>query len=199
MDQQVVLYGGGGHAKVTLECLQAAGYSVAGFVDDDLDAELLATPHLGIYSSFAKSHCLFVIAIGQNKIRKEIAEKITHSFVSPMHPSSLISPSATIGKGCMILHGAIVQASVVIGNHVIVNTGAQIDHDCHIGDYVHIAPGAILCGNVKLGEGSLIGAGSVVLPEVEIGKWCVVGAGSVVTKSIPDHAVVVGSPAKRKV
>lgn len=49
---------------------------------------------------------------------------------------------------------------------------------------------------VTIGTGSFIGFGAHISPGVSIGKYCVVGAGSVVTKSIPDHTVVAGVPAK---
>ncbi|ENP8311405.1 N-acetyltransferase, partial [Vibrio alginolyticus] len=41
-----------------------------------------------------------------------------------------------------------------------------------------------------------IGANATILPGITIGKNAMVGAGSVVTRSVPDYAVVVGSPAK---
>jgi sugar O-acyltransferase (sialic acid O-acetyltransferase NeuD family) len=101
-----------------------------------------------------------------------------------------------VKEGSVIFHGAIVQANSKIGRHVIVNTGAQIDHDCLVEDYAHIAPGAILCGTIQVGEGALIGAGATVVPGIRIGRWATVGAGAVVTQHVPDHAVVVGVPAK---
>jgi acetyltransferase-like isoleucine patch superfamily enzyme len=41
-----------------------------------------------------------------------------------------------------------------------------------------------------------IGSGAVVLCGLEIGEEAMVGAGAVVTKSVPAHAIVVGSPAR---
>jgi sugar O-acyltransferase (sialic acid O-acetyltransferase NeuD family) len=196
--QKVILYGGGGHAKVVAECLQAQQAAIVGFIDDNPNATLFEFPHLGKYFALANQQSSFVIAIGENKIRKRFSELITHSFVSALHPSALISSSAKIGRGSMIFHRVVVQADTTIGNHVILNTSSQIDHDSLIEDFAHIGPGAIVCGSVKIGEGSLIGAGSVILPGVEIGKWCTIAAGSVVTKSVPDGALVIGSPAKIK-
>lgn len=49
---------------------------------------------------------------------------------------------------------------------------------------------------VLLKKGCWIGANVILLPGVSVGKNSVVGAGSVVTKSIPDHSVAVGNPAK---
>ena len=49
---------------------------------------------------------------------------------------------------------------------------------------------------VEIGEYTFIGGGAAVMPGVKIGRGCVIGVNSVVTKDVPDHAIVVGSPAK---
>ena len=137
-----------------------------------------------------------IVAIGDNAIRKRVAEFTKHPFVNAIHSSAIISPRVKMGVGNMILHGVIIQAETEIGNHVIINTGAQVDHDCIVEDYVHIAPRVVLCGNVKVGSGTLIGAGATVIPGKTIGRWATIGAGSVVTKDIPDYAIAVGNPAR---
>jgi acetyltransferase-like isoleucine patch superfamily enzyme len=45
-------------------------------------------------------------------------------------------------------------------------------------------------------KGASIGSGSAILANVTIGENAIVGAGSVVTKSVPDDAIVAGSPAR---
>lgn len=45
-------------------------------------------------------------------------------------------------------------------------------------------------------EGATIGAGAVVGPGLELGRFSMVGMGSVVTRSVSDHALVVGNPAR---
>jgi UDP-2-acetamido-3-amino-2,3-dideoxy-glucuronate N-acetyltransferase len=42
-----------------------------------------------------------------------------------------------------------------------------------------------------------VGAGAVVVAGVDVGRFATVGAGAVVTRSVPDHALVVGNPARR--
>jgi acetyltransferase-like isoleucine patch superfamily enzyme len=44
--------------------------------------------------------------------------------------------------------------------------------------------------------GATIGARAVIGPGITIGRFAMVGMGSVVTKSVPDHALVIGSPAR---
>ncbi len=45
-------------------------------------------------------------------------------------------------------------------------------------------------------KGASIGAGSIIMPGVTIGEYSLIGAGSVVTRDVPNHAIVVGSPAR---
>jgi len=55
---------------------------------------------------------------------------------------------------------------------------------------------SIVTGDVFIDDGVWIGANVVVLQGVSIGKYSVIGANSVVNRSIPDHCVAGGVPAK---
>ncbi len=188
----VIIQGGGGHAKVVADCLLAQGKKVLGFVDSKNAGSLLGISQYKISAEPA----LHIIAIGDNRIRKKISLELVGDFINAIHPSVIISTFAQIGAGNMILHRAVIQASSSLGNHIIINTGAQIDHDCIINDYVHIAPRGVLCGNVSVGEGALVGAGAIITPGKKIGAWAIVGAGAIVISDVPDFAVVVGNPAR---
>jgi sugar O-acyltransferase (sialic acid O-acetyltransferase NeuD family) len=188
--------GGGGHAKVVIDCLMAQGNEVVAVFDKKNNGPLLGINRYATYKKDLHKDARIIIAIGDNKVRKKLLKNISHDFVNAIHPSAMVSSFASMGDGCMILHRAVIQAGTSVGNHVIINTGSQVDHDGSIGDFVHIAPRAVLCGNVAVGEGTLIGAGAVVLPGVKIGKWVTVGAGAVVTKNVGDYAIVAGVPAK---
>ena len=190
----IYLYGAGGHAKVILDILKSNGITVSEIFDDNPAIESF----MGIPVSHAEICSPLIISIGDNRIRKTIAEKINDDvFSSFLHDkSAIISDCASIEKGTVVMQGAIIQSSVKIGKHCIINTGASIDHDCFIQDYVHIAPRSTLCGNVIIGEGSFVGAGAIVIPNVKIGKWSVIGAGSLVIRDIPDNVVAYGSPCK---
>jgi len=47
-------------------------------------------------------------------------------------------------------------------------------------------------------RGATLGANCTVLCGVTIGMYAFVGAGAVVTKSVPDHALVMGNPARQR-
>lgn len=187
------LYGASGHAKVIMEIIKAQGGTVEGLVDDNLELS-----EMGGVPVVHDPHGLspFIISIGNCAIRKEIAQSLHCDFATAIHPSAIISPSATIEEGSVIMQGAILQAQVKIGKHCIVNTKASVDHECVIGDYVHIAPGCTISGCVHIGEGTWIGVGTTIIQGVHIGKNCFIGAGSVIVNDIPDNVKAFGVPCK---
>jgi len=184
------LYGASGHAKVIIDILENQKKKIEFVYDDNENInELLGFPVLHTHDIESP----IIISIGNNLIRKRIANVLKVDFGTAIHTSCLISSYSTIDAGSVIMHGAIVQSGVKIGKHCIVNTAATVDHDCILEDFVHISPNATLCGNVYVGEGTQIGAGSVVIPGIKIGKWCVIAAGSVVTKNLPDKVLAAGN------
>ncbi len=196
---RLLIYGAGGHAAVLADVLAAQGRAVAGvFADTPPGRDWGSVPYLGPYDPEAYPELPLILAIGHNATRRDLAAQVRHRFAEGIHPSVLLSPTAGVGEGTVLYHGAIVQAGAQLGRHVIVNTGATIDHDCRIADFVHIAPGCNLCGGVEVGEGALIGVGAKLIPGVRVGAWATVGAGAVVVQDVPAGTTVAGVPARLK-
>jgi sugar O-acyltransferase (sialic acid O-acetyltransferase NeuD family) len=192
----MILYGAGGHASVVYESMKAASVALSAVFDDNESVEQFAgLPVFHQYTDDVKANDTLLIAIGSNNSRHQLATKIAHRFGKLIDPRSIISLTATMGSGSMVLAGAIVQADCRLGMHVIVNSGAVIEHDTEVGDFCHFAPGSVVCGGAKIGKGVLIGANATLLPGVEIGAWSKVAAGAVVLKSVPPGETVVGNPA----
>lgn len=196
-----VVVGAGGHAKVVIATLQAAGHTVQAVLDDNeakIGTAVLGIPITGPTAALAEFGAApAVLAIGDNRRRCELVEAFRDQHWGiAVHPRAVVHASVCLGAGTVVFAGAIVQPEAVLGPHTIINTGASVDHDCRLGRGVHVAPGARLAGDVWVGDGALLGLGSVVLPGVSIGAWATVGAGAVVTASVPDHRVAVGVPAR---
>ena len=200
-EKYIYLYGAGGHANVIREVLEGAGFTLKGVFDDNpsqakIRGIKVEDGILALGESFPTLDAPMIISVGSNFRRSELVKILKTEYGLAIHCSAIISPSASIGEGSVVLHGAIVQAGTRIGAHVLVNTAASIDHDNVIEDYAHVSPHATLCGHVHVGEGTHIGAGASVIPCIRIGKWCKIGAGAVVIRDVPDFSTAVGNPAR---
>lgn len=207
---KIVLIGGGGHARVLVDALRASGETgVIAVLDADparagsqlLDATVVGCDEL-LEELAAKGTRYFAVAVGgtkNNAPRMALYLRALDLGLEPaliVHPRAVVSPWATLGRGCQVLAAAVINAGAALGENVIVNTGAIVEHDCRIGDHVHVATGARLASTVTVGDRALIGAGSVVRQVITIGEDAVVGAGAVVVKNVPAATIVAGVPAK---
>lgn len=194
----MLIYGASGHAKVIIDIINSnSGKEVIKFIFDD-------DPKIGSLIGYSVEHSWSkelekepaILAIGNNHIRRKLAGKLLQFHSALIHSKATLSERSQIGKGTVVMAGAVINADVKIGRHCIINTGAIIEHDVKANDYCHVSPGAVITGNVEIGKGAHVGAGSTIIPGISVGKWAIIGAGAVVIEDVPDFAVVVGNPAK---
>lgn len=128
---------------------------------------------------------------------------------------SHISAGARIGEGCNIGQNVYVAPGVSIGSHCKIQNNVSVYDGVELGDYVFCGPSMVFT-NVQrprckypqashefytptpVGEGASIGANATIVCGHRIGKNAFIAAGSVVTKDVPDHAVMMGNPARQK-
>nr|WP_101116801.1 NeuD/PglB/VioB family sugar acetyltransferase [Neisseria meningitidis] len=200
--RKLAVVGAGGHGKVVADLAAALGtYGEIVFLDDRVQGSVNGFPVIGttLLLENSLSPEQFDIAVGNNRIRRQIAEKAAAlGFALPVliHPDSTVSPSATVGQGGVVMAKAVVQADSVLKDGVIVNTAATVDHDCLLDAFVHISPGAHLSGNTRIGEESWIGTGACSRQQIRIGSRATIGAGAVVVRDVSDGMTVAGNPAK---
>lgn len=201
---RLAILGAGGHGKVVADIAQHTGWQQIDFFDDGWPglSKVGNWPVVGdskrLLNSL-KSYDGVVVAIGNNAVRlgkTKLLQASKAPLASLVHPSAVVSSSASLGVGTVVMAGAVVNPFVKSGESAIFNTGSIVDHDCVLGDAVHICPGVSLGGEVHVGELSWVGIGSSVIQQVFVGKRVVIGAGSTVISNIPDDLRVVGSPAK---
>ena len=211
--QKIVIIGAGGFGRETCDVLQEIQnqhnrWELLGFLDDDSkqsEEEYAGYRVLGPIDWLKRQDnpekISVIIAVGNNELRKRIAEKIKKIgciFASLIHPDVRIAHNVNIGEGVIITAGCILTNRIKIGNHVIINLDVTIGHDVTIEDFVNINPGVHINGSNYISQGAYIGTGVVTIQNVRIGQWSVIGAGAVVVKDIPEKVLAVGIPAEVK-
>ncbi|NTU52896.1 MAG: acetyltransferase [Chlorobiaceae bacterium] len=198
------ILGASGHGMVVAEAAISSGWDDVVFYDDAWPTISCIGPwqvignSQSIIEKYPISHSM-IVAIGNNHTRlQKIKYFENKGFTFPVitHPSCIISRSARIGKGTVIIAGSIINALSDIGTGCIINTGATIDHHCILKDGVHVSPGAHLAGGVQIGEECWIGMGSCIKQGIIIGDRSIIGMGSVVIQDINSDVTVAGVPAK---
>ncbi len=123
-----------------------------------------------------------------------------------------------------VLKGSDIGANCNIGQNVVIGPDVSIANACKIQNNVSVYKGVrleegVFCGpsmvftNIYnpraeirkmdqvrptlVKKGATLGANSTIVCGTTIGRYAFVGAGALVNKNVPDHALVVGNPAKQ--
>lgn len=181
-------------------------FELKGFLDDDPSHHgmtIHGLPVLGPLSHAKReSGVKFINGIGspRNFIKKEtIINKtglLLDDFVSLSHPSAVISPSAKIGLGTVILGNVTICSHAEIGSHTMILPNCIVGHDCVIGNYVTMGAGVIVSGAVQVAQNCYLGAGSVIRENLRIGEGSLLGMGAILVQDMSEFSVYVGNPAK---
>jgi UDP-2-acetamido-3-amino-2,3-dideoxy-glucuronate N-acetyltransferase len=122
-----------------------------------------------------------------------------------------VQRGARIGERCILGQNVNIDSGVVIGNGVKIQNNVSVYRAVTIEDDCFLGPSCVFTNVInprahverkseflptQVGRGATIGANATVVCGNNLGRYCMVGAGAVVTSSVPDHALVVGVPAR---
>lgn len=205
--KKIIIIGGGGHAKVLIDCLQYNNKEIFGIIDPHLEKgdRINGLNVLGgdeFLDNINPNNTILVNAIGstgKNTLRKKIFQhykKRNFCFSQIFHPSITIASDVSFSEGTQVMAGVIIQPGVRISENTLINTKVSIDHDCYIGEHCHLAPGVTISGGVKIGNNVHIGTGSSIIEGVNIGNNVVIGAGTTIVNDIIDNHKIIGPKPK---
>ncbi|WP_084288322.1 acetyltransferase [Desulfovermiculus halophilus] len=199
----IVLAGGGALGRVIFDFLYYQKYNIKAFMDDDPSEKDLyynvPTTKFDQIDKYNFPDTKFIISVLTPNHRESIVEFVTSHggiFYTYIDNNSFVSPSASLGNGCVLLPYSFVMSKACVGNYVHVHFNSTIGHDVIVGDYCSFAPQCVVGGYVTIGKNVTFGMGANILPKIKIGDFATIGAGCVVTNDIPEGATVVGNPGK---
>ena len=208
MRKKLILIGAGGHARSCIDVIEQEGkFKITGIVGLESELGLQVNGYEVIatdkdLSTLISKAQFALIALGQISspdARVSLYQQVSKAgfdLANVVSPTAYVSPSAQIGNGTIVMHGAIINAGVKVGSNCIINSRALLEHDTQVLDNCHISTGVILNGGVLVEEGCFIGSGTIVKEAVSIGERSVVGMGSLVRSSLSANSRFLGESLK---
>ncbi len=125
-----------------------------------------------------------------------------------------LQSGARIGRNCVFGQNVFVGKDVKIGDYVKIQNNVSVYEGVELENYVFCGPSMVFTNDINprsefpkgrenfkktlVKTGATIGANATVLCGYTVGAYALISAGAVVTADVPDHALMIGVPAKRK-
>lgn len=107
-----------------------------------------------------------------------------------------VSNYVRVGDGCKIQNNVSLYEGVELENDVFCGPSCVFTND--LTPRAKYPKGSAGYKKTLIKEGASIGANATVVCGHTVGKWALIGAGAVVACNVPDHALMLGVPARRR-
>lgn len=126
---------------------------------------------------------------------------------------SHIMPRTTIGEDVSIGQNVVAGPDVTVGDKCKIQNNVSLYKGVKLERGVFCGPSCVFTNVLNpralverkdefretlVKEGATIGANATIVCGNTLGRYCMIGAGAVVTADVPDYALMIGVPARRK-
>ena len=158
MNNNLLIIGAGMYALVAKEIAQSMGcFDEIAFVDDCASAALDGTRVIGQTNdidALSLQYPNMIVAIGNPEVRLSLIDTIAQNpqwnLVNLISPMAYVSPSAKLGRGCIVEPMAVVHTACVLANGCLVSAGAVVNHGAELSDGVHVDCNATVAGYARV-------------------------------------------------
>jgi sugar O-acyltransferase (sialic acid O-acetyltransferase NeuD family) len=177
--------------------------AVVGYIDETpekLGQVVGGKPVLGGFDWFSDNdphefQAVIALSPQSKKIMVEKALAVGLEFPNLIHPRAWVSPSASMGRGNIVLQNAVIQVEARIRDFNLFHVASQVGHYAEIGSYCFLAPHVRMVENSGMGDGVFMGTNCTAVGGAQVGSWATVGAHAVVMRDVAPHTTVMGIPA----
>jgi sugar O-acyltransferase (sialic acid O-acetyltransferase NeuD family) len=140
-----------------------------------------------------------LLAIGIPGVRRRVAELLESRgarFLTLIHPSAIVAPTALVREGSVLCPYAVVSDRARVGRCALLNYHSSLGHDASTGDFAVLSPYATLGGNAHVHDDVFMGLHATVGPGRTIGRNSKISANSCALSDAPPESIIYGSPGR---
>ena len=204
---RILIVGAGGFGREVLLWARDAWpeqtAKIAGFLSADagrLEGHAASLPVIADPAAFEpEPGDALLLAIGIPEVRRRVAEDLLSrgaEFLTLIHPTAIVAPTASIGLGSIVCPYAIVSDAARLGRLTLLNYHSSLGHDATAGDYAVFSPYATLGGGAHVGDDVFLGLHASVGPGNRVGARSKVSANSCALSDAPPDLLVFGAPGR---
>lgn len=201
--RRIVIVGAGGFGREVLlwagDAWPDHAADIAGFLSAD-PALPVPLPILGDPATFVPdAGDGLLLAIGIPQVRRRVAEALLArdaKFLTLVHPTAMVAPSAAIGAGSILCPYSIASDAARLGRFTLINYHSSLGHDASAGDFSVLSPYATLGGGAAIAEDVFLGLHASIGPAKNVGPRSKVSANSAALADAPEDSIVFGVPGK---
>lgn len=205
--RRILIVGAGGFGREVLlwarDAWPQGGSKIVGFLAADSGRLDRNPPPLPIIADPAEyhpdPHDGLLLAIGIPHIRRFVAEMLSNrgaSFLTLIHGSALVAPTATVGVGALICPNVIVSDAATIGDYALLNYFSSVGHDASVGSFAVLSPYAALGGGAAIEDDVFMGLHASVGPGKRVGSRSKLSANSCALADAPCDSLIYGAPGR---
>jgi sugar O-acyltransferase (sialic acid O-acetyltransferase NeuD family) len=196
--KNLILFGAGGHALSVIDVIEKTKKFKILFILDKFSGSLgnydiyKQKKDINYYKKYAKNACIAIGQIKNSKIRSKLYnELVKNNFILPkiISPFALVSKTAKIGNGSIVMHHALINSFSNIGENCIINSKSLVEHGVNIENNCHLSTRATINGSVIIKKGSFIGCNATIIQGITVGNNSIIGAGKILKKNLPNNSL----------
>lgn len=150
----LLILGAGSHGEEVMELAQELRiFRRIGFLDD-VKVQKAIGPCEN-FENYVDAYPVAIPAIGNSAVRRRWTSQLVEAgFLIPtlIHPTAVVSHSATVGVGTVICARATIGPGVQIGQGCIISSGATVNRDVVIPDFAYVDCGETVTLNTDISK-----------------------------------------------
>jgi len=198
----IAIFGANSLSKLLIEFVREDGGEVDNVVVDD---EYWTGPSFHgvplLKYSTVRGTMRFLSAIGYRNMRarRQVFERLVrdgHEPVSFVSLRAMVSRSAALGPGNIIMPGVVIEPLAGVGPGNLFWSQSLVCHEVVVGSHNYVSANCVLGGQSRVGDLCFMGNGSTTIDGVVLADETQILPGSVIFENTAAHTKYFGSPAR---